>query len=154
MSSEARTVSIAGAQSPQRAMSQRQNYPIFAVEAAYRRAVIAHCAGLRVELVRLVTIEVPATQYVVRVWYTRHSRVELSHAKDPENHSYLDNLAGAQFSAADAQSSAVGERIAHSTKFIAILVEKAVEPLAPIRQARFKVGDGMSAAAKKGPRGP
>ncbi|KAJ7804186.1 hypothetical protein B0H14DRAFT_3154118 [Mycena olivaceomarginata] len=48
--------------------------------------------------------------------------------------------------------SAVGERIAHSTKFIAILVEKAVEPLAPIRQARFKGGDGMSAAAKKGPR--
>ncbi|KAJ7861996.1 hypothetical protein B0H14DRAFT_3134377 [Mycena olivaceomarginata] len=50
------------------------------------------------------------------------------------------------------QFSAVGERIAHSTKFIAILVEKAVEPLAPIRQARFKGGDGMSAAAKKGPR--
>ncbi|KAJ7800958.1 hypothetical protein B0H14DRAFT_2615722 [Mycena olivaceomarginata] len=98
MPSEARTVSIAGAQSPQRRCLNVKIITIFAVEAALQAR-------------KLVTIEVPATQF-----------------------------------------SAVGERIAHSTKFIAILVEKAVEPLAPIRQARFKGGDGMSAAAKKGPR--
>ncbi|KAJ7354053.1 hypothetical protein DFH08DRAFT_803969 [Mycena albidolilacea] len=72
-------------------------------------------------------------------------------AKDPENHSYLDNLAGAQF---PQQTHSLRSRRADCAqhKVIAILVDKAVEPLAPIRQARFEGGDGMSAAAKKGPR--
>ncbi|KAJ7867372.1 hypothetical protein B0H14DRAFT_3132901 [Mycena olivaceomarginata] len=76
--------------------------------------------------------------------------IHVQSARDSETGFQIQKLVTIEVPAT--QFSAVGERIAHSTKFIAILVEKAVEPLAPIRQARFKGGDGMSAAAKKGPR--